>query len=296
MKRVWLRKWDYTKYPFDNLISDYKNANTKDLGVNYGQKFDKAGDLTDGSLIQTGDDIYIYFKNIPGLDNQIMLKYENVQTTDENGNLLFDYIKFNNTKEEDIKYQKYCTVEKKKNIKWVVDKNNRFTKEGLLNEFNIKDNFYTSIDITGTALAKTLDETDCLASISEYAEKYKNICDCYFKKNKLNGLYERSHETFIKKDGLPYIERHHFIPQEVYRNANDNLKEKIYSKIYSQDNILFLCPRCHRMIHLGEDSIQDEMLKRIMENNDIKKNVKEIADILNITSDELLKRCYKDNK
>ena len=26
MKRVWLRKWDYTKYPFDKLISDYKNA------------------------------------------------------------------------------------------------------------------------------------------------------------------------------------------------------------------------------------------------------------------------------
>ena len=297
-KRVWLRKWDYTKYPFDRLISDYKNDDIKELGVNYGLKFDKEEDLKDGSLIQPGDDIYIYFKNIPGLDNQIMLKYEDVQTTDEEGKLLFAPIKLGKMKDSDVRLQKYCTVKTKNKIKWVIDKNNRFTKEGLINEFNINDNFYTSLDITDKALGKALEKLEddgCLASISKYSEKYKNICNCFFIENKLTGLLKRNHDTFIKKDGLPYIERHHFIPQEVYNNAPDEIKGKLYNKIYSRDNILFLCPRCHRMIHLGEDNLQDEMLKIIMKQKNIKKNVEDIANILDMTSSELLTMCYKEN-
>ena len=52
---------------------------------------------------------------------------------------------------------------------------------------------------------------------------------------------------------MPYLEQHHFILHEIYRNNKTEKNKKELEKIiYSTDNILLLCPRCHRMIHQGK--------------------------------------------
>lgn len=63
-----------------------------------------------------------------------------------------------------------------------------------------------------------------------------------------------SHETFINsKDNNPYIEAHHLIPmaaQGCFENTID-----------FADNIVTLCPNCHRKIHYGLPNEREEMIE-----------------------------------
>lgn len=53
------------------------------------------------------------------------------------------------------------------------------------------------------------------------------------------------HETFIKSsDSKPYVEPHHIIPLSEQKNFNLNLD--------NVENIISLCPNCHRQVHLGK--------------------------------------------
>lgn len=55
---------------------------------------------------------------------------------------------------------------------------------------------------------------------------------------------------FILKDGRPYLERHHIVP--ISEGGENTL-----------DNIAFLCPNCHRRIHILQDPSDIEKLKQI---------------------------------
>ncbi|HAA7642044.1 TPA_asm: HNH endonuclease [Listeria monocytogenes] len=68
--------------------------------------------------------------------------------------------------------------------------------------------------------------------------------------------FNQEHKTFINiKDGKPYVEGHHLIPmavQDYYDNTID-----------FADNIICLCPTCHRKIHYAVQSEKKEMLIKI---------------------------------
>lgn len=55
---------------------------------------------------------------------------------------------------------------------------------------------------------------------------------------------DKTHETFISK-GVNYVEGHHVVPMFQQKNYTLNLDDV--------DNILSLCPTCHREIHSGDD-------------------------------------------
>lgn len=65
--------------------------------------------------------------------------------------------------------------------------------------------------------------------------------------------YNKNHQTFISKtNGKPYTEAHHLIPmaaQDLYENSLD-----------FSDNIISLCPTCHRLIHFGMSSEKEKMI------------------------------------
>ena len=64
---------------------------------------------------------------------------------------------------------------------------------------------------------------------------------------------DSAHSTFLNKHGKPYMEGHHLIPCTV-KNAN-YIWEKFKRNIDCKENIVSLCPTCHRAIHMGN---QDE--------------------------------------
>ena len=55
---------------------------------------------------------------------------------------------------------------------------------------------------------------------------------------------DEKHSTFISKSGKPFVEAHHLIPISATARLGLNLD--------FEENILSLCPNCHRAIHHSE--------------------------------------------
>jgi predicted HNH restriction endonuclease len=60
---------------------------------------------------------------------------------------------------------------------------------------------------------------------------------------------DSEHQTFLNKHGKSYMEGHHLIPCTV-KNAKE-IEEQFSKNIDCKENIVSLCPICHRAIHMG---------------------------------------------
>ncbi len=58
---------------------------------------------------------------------------------------------------------------------------------------------------------------------------------------------DSSHFSFIDKNGKMYLEAHHLVPMQLQ-------KEKPDVSLDIVDNIVALCPNCHRAIHKSSDN------------------------------------------
>lgn len=74
-----------------------------------------------------------------------------------------------------------------------------------------------------------------------------------YEKQKAIGLSDKkcqmpgcTHELFINKNGEPYLEVHHIIPMNAQDHFNVNID--------IAENMVCLCPSCHREVHNGQDS------------------------------------------
>lgn len=74
---------------------------------------------------------------------------------------------------------------------------------------------------------------------------------------------DSNHETFLcQSNETPYVEAHHLIPmaaQDYFENTLD-----------FADNIVALCPNCHRMIHYATNKIKYDALKTLFNNREVK--------------------------
>ena len=62
------------------------------------------------------------------------------------------------------------------------------------------------------------------------------------------------HETFISRVSLqPYVEAHHLVPISKQRDFERSLD--------IQENIIVLCPLCHKKFHHAEVSVQKELIE-----------------------------------
>jgi len=68
----------------------------------------------------------------------------------------------------------------------------------------------------------------------------------------------KDHNTFLnKKSKMQYMEAHHLIPM--------SKQDEFDCNIDVPENVLCLCPNCHRKIHLAEDVSKKEILKQAFE-------------------------------
>ncbi|MFW3427460.1 HNH endonuclease [Aliarcobacter butzleri] len=62
-----------------------------------------------------------------------------------------------------------------------------------------------------------------------------------------------NHETFINKENTPFVEAHHLIPMSMQTRFTQNLDRL--------ENLISLCPNCHRQIHYGNEESRFELLE-----------------------------------
>ena len=76
-----------------------------------------------------------------------------------------------------------------------------------------------------------------------------------------NCAFDAAHKTFKRASGLPYMEGHHLIP------CTSGNAEKYWKRfgrnIDCIENIVALCPTCHRRIHFGSDAEKTEIIKEL---------------------------------
>ena len=90
------------------------------------------------------------------------------------------------------------------------------------------------------------------------------------------------HTTFISSKGVQYMEGHHLIPCTV-ENAEE-IDKKYQKNIDCCENIVCLCPTCHRAIHFGDDKTKREKIRFLYRQQGQK--LKKVG--INITEQELL--------
>ncbi len=93
--------------------------------------------------------------------------------------------------------------------------------------------------------------------------------------------YNVDHKTFLRANGLPYMEGHHLIP------CTSSNAEKFWKRfgrnIDCVENIVALCPTCHRRIHFGSKAERTEIIDKLYE---VQADKLRLAD-LGISLDEL---------
>ncbi len=67
------------------------------------------------------------------------------------------------------------------------------------------------------------------------------------------------HLTFNTKKDEKYMEGHHLIPYTI--NNAERIMEEFKRNIDCVENIVSLCPNCHRLIHLGKEKHKKEILE-----------------------------------
>lgn len=95
-------------------------------------------------------------------------------------------------------------------------------------------------------------------------------------------VIDPNHKTFLTKMDIPYMEGHHLIPCTVSNSVY--FMDKYKSNIDCIENIVSLCPNCHRELHYGEWNSKSEKIKLLY-----KKYQHKLFGIgINLTEDELL--------
>ena len=72
-------------------------------------------------------------------------------------------------------------------------------------------------------------------------------------------FFNENHITFESYNRLNYVEAHHIIPVAL----NDSFDEELDC----EENVIALCPNCHKAIHYAVDEHKEDLLKFIMEND-----------------------------
>jgi hypothetical protein len=94
--------------------------------------------------------------------------------------------------------------------------------------------------------------------------------------------YSTDHKTFLsKRNGKNFMEGHHLIPVSKQLEIWDKFKVNIDCV----DNVVSLCPNCHRGIHLGDLETKKELIKKLF----LKKQNKLNSLGINLTLEELQK-------
>ena len=105
-----------------------------------------------------------------------------------------------------------------------------------------------------------------------------------FKNNEYKCFFDNSHTTFLRINGTQFMEGHHIIPM----NAQKDFKNVNIDRV---ENILCLCPNCHRKVHLSLKDEKKQLLRKVYEAK--KKDLFNAK--LNITFNDLYKKYYSGN-
>lgn len=96
--------------------------------------------------------------------------------------------------------------------------------------------------------------------------------------------YDINHETFLTKKNIKYMEVHHLVPLKYQELFDENY---ILDRV---ENLVVLCPTCHRAIHYGTKKEKEKILEPLYNESCMKIILKEKG--ICSTFKEFMKKFY----
>lgn len=238
---------NFNDYDFNKLFNE-ESENKKCIIWQIGREDGKGA-----QNYNKGDICYIYYSNLPDGTSRILLRAEvTASDTDKNINeVVYSY-----NKEKKIKGMWLSNIQA-----IALNEPEKFSKITLSNEYN--KSCIQGQQYLGDVSFEGSKEKELISAIEEYPYKRKlkavreyfdNYTKCFF-----SGKDKKRHITFTSGRGLSFYERHHFIL--------DNYLDKIglEAKWLKSDynNLIHLCPICHRQIHHGKVEDVKNMIDEI---------------------------------
>ena len=87
-----------------------------------------------------------------------------------------------------------------------------------------------------------------------------NVISNVLEKNNYSCFFNEEHKTFPSVNRPNYVEGHHIIPVSL----NDSFKEELDC----EENVISLCPNCHKAMHYSKNEYKEDLLLYILENNE----------------------------
>lgn len=282
MSKSYLFTANYKEYNFKNLFDEA----TSDKKVKWG--IGKVKSPKRDIIVEVGDTVYIYYKNLPDDCDRIILKAKvfSIPLYDEN-----DEETYLTVDDEDKNISERYKVIWLDSIKGIFPNDRTtFMYENLKEEIHVQGKVKIPEGKVLEKLEHLLKDEEC--SFKELKNYFYNE-NCDFKEySKLYG-----HKTFKKRNNLPYLVVHHFIGQSVFRNYEKNHEEEenriLRKLIYNTANEFRLCPLCHDLLHNGtEEEIENLIIEILKRNHKTKNNMLDICNIIGEDPVVLLNRLY----
>ena len=213
--------------------------------------------LNNEDYIKIGTTVLIYYRNLPDGINRVLLKAK-IRATNVNYNDLAEGLKTESEKELATN-KTFIRAIQIESIRGIFPEDPlKFSRKELIEKYSIDPELNQS-----TAYYLREEHQKLISDISEYSGRELNwirkrvIENCIFD-GEIKLDLELKHTTFRSKYGIPYYERHHFIPDSTKLKDEDQK-----NVIDHEDNYVNLCVSCHKRIHEGNSTDIKKMLYAI---------------------------------
>lgn len=128
-------------------------------------------------------------------------------------------------------------------------------------DFMYQEQLEDLIPISGTDSFSTREPEYLDSTTGRVAKKSPSVSSKAVAASGFKCAYDPNHHTFLKANGRQYMEGHHLIPCTA-------LNSEKYWKHFGRnidccENIVSLCPICHRRIHYGSGSERAEIIEKL---------------------------------
>lgn len=152
-----------------------------------------------------------------------------------------------------------------------LDKNIREYIASVLDAKEVEDDCLYQEEINDTDIDDSRSQEDTLYMKPQFSiggdtksvQKNPRIAKLSLRNSNFKCAMDNNHLTFTTRKGIPYMEGHHLIPC-TYSNAT-YFWDKFGRNIDCLDNIVCLCPTCHRMIHYASENEKKNIIKKLFE-------------------------------
>ncbi len=225
--------YDFETYNFEEFRKEEKECNGE-VRWQYGSRKHK---------FEIGDICYFYCFNLPDMTRRILLRGEisEEDCRDDEGNNCFKISKIRAIRLSDPNKEGEDIV--------------KYSLERLKDDYGIGTvQGKQRLDAEGRhkKLIESLESDIGEENLNQIKKYYDGMTKCAF-----DGHDHGKHKTFTKPNGFEYFETHHFVQQNICKKSND---QKLIDAVNDERNLIYLCPTCHRKIHLGRDEEKKKMI------------------------------------